>query len=395
MALREGPFLLLVLVMSWASADARSLENFDILVPITEAGIERLHSQIKVSKVVEGDDQLCKLCENFTAQATQYLGENKTRTEIIETLHQACAELKPFKEQIHPEEFCTKFSLCQERLSVKSDDACSLCRGVIAKLLMKLQDPDTQFEVIKMLLQECNMVEHYVQESSCVIYFDHQLPPPPARVRPEPLRVGHGIRLHHPMISRSDRSIIESGTRGSDQTIEVRSGSEHPDLLRSTRRSPPVLPNRSPRNRSMSSSSSSSSRRASLPRRGGADGASEGVLARVSSSISQSRIVAQGKAAAAETGTVAKKLLRSTGKAAWIAGTTFLVLVVPLIIEMDREQQLNELEMQQSTLLGTPTPPQPYASAAPANETSSSIGDYCTVSLLIISVAFKNVLYVI
>ncbi|CAL9131314.1 unnamed protein product [Musa acuminata var. zebrina] len=113
-------------------------------------------------------------------------------------------------------------------------------------------------------------------------------------------------------------------------------------------------------------SSSSSSRRASLPRRGVADGASEGVLARVSSSISQSWIVARGKAAATETGTVAKKLLRSTGKAAWIAGTTFLVLVVPLIIEMDREQQLNELEMQQSTLLGTPTPPQPYATAAPA-----------------------------
>ncbi|RWW26160.1 hypothetical protein GW17_00009481 [Ensete ventricosum] len=157
-----------------------------------------------------------------------------------------------------------------------------------------------------------------------------------------------------------------SFTRGSDQTIEIRSGDEKPDLFRSSSCSPPVLWNRSRRNRRMSSSSSSSSRRASLPRRGGADGASEGVLTRVSSSISQSRIVARGKAAAAETGTVAKKLLRSTGKAAWIAGTTFLVLVVPLIIEMDREQQLNELEMQQSTLLGTLTPPQPYASAAPA-----------------------------
>ncbi|THU55531.1 hypothetical protein C4D60_Mb11t07550 [Musa balbisiana] len=182
MALREGFFLLLVLVMSWASADARSLDNFDIMVPITEAGIERPQSQSKVAKAVEGVDQLCKLCENFTAQATQYLGENKTQTEIIETLHQACSELKPFKDQcillvdyyaslffveiskIHPEEFCTKFSLCQERLSVKSDDACSLCHGVVAKLLMKLQDPDTQFEVIKMLLQECNKVEHYVQE---------------------------------------------------------------------------------------------------------------------------------------------------------------------------------------------------------------------------------------
>ncbi|WOL13517.1 mitochondrial import receptor subunit TOM9-2-like [Canna indica] len=105
--------------------------------------------------------------------------------------------------------------------------------------------------------------------------------------------------------------------------------------------------------------SSSSSRRGSLPR----SGEGEGVLARMSSSISQSPVVARGKAAAAEAGTVAKKLLRSTGKAAWIAGTTFLVLVVPLIIEMDREQQLNELEMQQSTLLGTPPS---YAAAAPA-----------------------------
>ena len=41
------------------------------------------------------------------------------------------------------------------------------------------------------------------------------------------------------------------------------------------------------------------------------------------------------------------KLSRHTGKAAWIAGTSFLVLVVPLIIEMDREQQMLEFENQQ------------------------------------------------
>jgi len=39
-------------------------------------------------------------------------------------------------------------------------------------------------------------------------------------------------------------------------------------------------------------------------------------------------------------GSSVAKLLWSTGKAAWIAGTTFLILCVPLIIEMDREQQL-------------------------------------------------------
>jgi import receptor subunit TOM22 len=41
------------------------------------------------------------------------------------------------------------------------------------------------------------------------------------------------------------------------------------------------------------------------------------------------------------------RLTRSTGKAAWIAVSSFLVLVVPLIIELDREQQLVEFEAQQ------------------------------------------------
>ncbi|EXB50642.1 hypothetical protein L484_004160 [Morus notabilis] len=74
----------------------------------------------------------------------------------------------------------------------------------------------------------------------------------------------------------------------------------------------------------------------------------QGVLARAS----QSSIVVNTKRAASEAGFVAKKLLSSTGRAAWITGTTFLVLVVPLIIEMDREQQLNDLELQQASLLG-------------------------------------------
>ncbi|KAM6565041.1 hypothetical protein CsatB_025039 [Cannabis sativa] len=71
--------------------------------------------------------------------------------------------------------------------------------------------------------------------------------------------------------------------------------------------------------------------------------------------ISQSEIVARGKQAATDAAFVTKKLLKSTSKAAWIAGTTFLILVVPLIIEMDREQQMNDLELQQASLLGTPS----------------------------------------
>ncbi|KAK2455223.1 Mitochondrial import receptor subunit TOM9-2 [Trifolium repens] len=70
--------------------------------------------------------------------------------------------------------------------------------------------------------------------------------------------------------------------------------------------------------------------------------------------ISRSSVVSYTKKAAADSSQIFGKLLKSTGKAAWITGTTFLVLVVPLIIEMDREQQLNDLELQQASILGTP-----------------------------------------
>ncbi|GAB2295297.1 Mitochondrial import receptor subunit TOM9-2 [Dionaea muscipula] len=95
----------------------------------------------------------------------------------------------------------------------------------------------------------------------------------------------------------------------------------------------------------------------------GSDDRSGGVLGDVSSVVSGSPIVYRGRKAACDAVYAAKKLLRSTGKAAWIAGTTFLILVVPLIVEMDREQYLNELDLQQASLLGTP----PIATGPPLN----------------------------
>jgi len=46
-----------------------------------------------------------------------------------------------------------------------------------------------------------------------------------------------------------------------------------------------------------------------------------------------------------------KKLFVSFKKAAWIASTTSLILLIPLIIEMDREQQILELEKEQLNVL--------------------------------------------
>jgi len=64
---------------------------------------------------------------------------------------------------------------------------------------------------------------------------------------------------------------------------------------------------------------------------------------------------------------VAKKVGWHAGKAAWILGTSALVLLVPLIIEMDREQQLVEMETQQMGVLqGGAAAPAGGAQAAPA-----------------------------
>ncbi|KAF8111708.1 hypothetical protein N665_0073s0064 [Sinapis alba] len=67
-------------------------------------------------------------------------------------------------------------------------------------------------------------------------------------------------------------------------------------------------------------------------------------------------VVSQGRRAACDAVYVSKKLLRSTGKAAWIAGTTFLILVVPLLIQAERDQMLGEIEFQQASILGPPPP---------------------------------------
>ncbi|RAL54524.1 unnamed protein product [Cuscuta campestris] len=72
--------------------------------------------------------------------------------------------------------------------------------------------------------------------------------------------------------------------------------------------------------------------------------------------ISEFSVVRKGKSAAYDAAYVGKRLAKSTGKAAWIAATTFIIIAVPLIIVMDREQMLNELDLQQASVFGTPPP---------------------------------------
>ena len=80
-----------------------------------------------VSKEVEKkNENLYTLCEQFAAQALDYITKNKTQEEVIESRHHACAKLHHLHEQcillvdyyaplfflevelLQPEDFCTK-----------------------------------------------------------------------------------------------------------------------------------------------------------------------------------------------------------------------------------------------------------------------------------------------
>lgn len=46
------------------------------------------------------EKQICTLCEEFSASALGYLAENKTRTEIVATLHKTCSKFLNLEEQV-------------------------------------------------------------------------------------------------------------------------------------------------------------------------------------------------------------------------------------------------------------------------------------------------------
>ncbi|CAI9097171.1 OLC1v1033535C1 [Oldenlandia corymbosa var. corymbosa] len=162
---------------------ASALHNYDQLtLPDREA-----QSASELSK----NDQVCVMCEQFTEQAVTYLANNKTQKEIIQMLHKSCSKIRNFKKQcitlvdyyaplffmevssIQPQDFCEKVDLCEKIVLISqqlSKNSCDLCHNVVTEAVLKLKDPDTQLEIIEVLLKACDSVQGYVKKCKRLVF---------------------------------------------------------------------------------------------------------------------------------------------------------------------------------------------------------------------------------
>lgn len=188
--MRFGLFFLFVLGASWA-CHARQLEAAEVVISdVSVVQINQGQDEEVVEKVARNDN-VCTLCEEFATDAINFLLQNQTQTEIIDILHKSCSRIPSFQQQclalmdyyiplffvelssIQPEYFCQNVNLCEKVAFISSEireDKCDLCRRAFSEILMKLKDPDTQLEIIELLLKACNSVQNYVQKCKRIVF---------------------------------------------------------------------------------------------------------------------------------------------------------------------------------------------------------------------------------
>ncbi|MBA0840848.1 hypothetical protein Goarm_003391, partial [Gossypium armourianum] len=203
MDVRVGLLFLFVLGASWV-CDARQLEAAPVVLSGASDCTMEVRKQSSVIKqnpgsvvqtnqgqdeeVVENivwKDNVCTLCEEFATEAIDFLSQNKTQTEIVEVLHKSCSLIPSFEQQcitlvdyyvplffveissIQPEVLCKEVNLCQKFALISTqirEDCCGVCHHAVSEVLTKLKDPDTQLEIIELLLKGCDSVQNYVKK---------------------------------------------------------------------------------------------------------------------------------------------------------------------------------------------------------------------------------------
>lgn len=142
-------------------------------------------------KEVDKKENVCTLCEEFTAEALNYFAANKTQTEIVHILHKSCSKLHSFRQEcltlvdyyaplffleissVQPGEFCQKVNLCEQAVLISQHlrkDSCEFCQQTVREALLKLKDPNTLLEIIQVLLKGCHAVKGYEKQCKRMIF---------------------------------------------------------------------------------------------------------------------------------------------------------------------------------------------------------------------------------
>ncbi|XP_059594944.1 uncharacterized protein LOC100248250 isoform X1 [Vitis vinifera] len=191
MGVRVGLLFLVVLGISWA-CDARQLQTSDLSsksIGFSDFSVVLMNSLPKEGEALalepdDGNENVCTMCERLITEALDLLAENRTQKLIIEMLHATCSEVQSFKQQcitlvdyyaalifselalITPGNFCEKANLCGPTFTAGQlyQDSCVFCRHAVDEVLIKLRDPDTQLEILELLLKGCDAVEGLVRK---------------------------------------------------------------------------------------------------------------------------------------------------------------------------------------------------------------------------------------
>jgi saposin len=197
MGLNVG-FLYLVICGTILGIHARELETFNFIIPAVEKSEdpdlqinhEEPKREIRGSVDEKNDKKVCKLCEEFAMEAQYYLAENRTRTEIMSSLYKYCSAL-PYKEQcvklvdnyasivflelssVQPRDFCKKMKLCEAsvfRSRHLNMNICGLCHYAVTEVILMLKSPDTQLEVVELLLKTCDAAMGYEEQCKKFVF---------------------------------------------------------------------------------------------------------------------------------------------------------------------------------------------------------------------------------
>ena len=138
-----------------------------------------------------GDETTCTMCEQFIEDATNYVSQNTTRSEVLAVLHQTCSKFGVFGPKcismvdhyapiifleiatISPKEFCQKISICSDSSSLalnRNQNNCDVCESAMLEIEEHLKDPKTKMKVIEMLLDGCKRVQGHEQECKKLVF---------------------------------------------------------------------------------------------------------------------------------------------------------------------------------------------------------------------------------